>query len=284
MKVRKWLPIVIAAVLVIGLLAFAGCGSKKTEQTNVERTDLILATTTSTQDSGLLDQWIPMFEAENPYNTKVVAVGSGQAMDMGRNGECDVMLVHSPAAEEQLVADGFAINRAAVMHNDFIIVGPASDPAGIKATPSAVDAFKAIANTQSKFISRGDNSGTNTKELAIWKSAGITPTGAWYVESGKGMGDTLRIASEEKAYTLSDRATYLNLKDGLDLDILSEGDPVLFNNYHVMMVNPDKYPDINLAGAQAFEDFVLSPEAQEFLNTYGVDQFGQQLFFPDALP
>ena len=204
-------------------------------------------------------------------------------MDMGRNGECDVMLVHSPADEQKLVADGFAINRQAVMHNDFIIVGPPSDPAGIKGTSSAVDAFKAIANTQNKFISRGDNSGTNAKEITVWKSANITPSGTWYVQSGKGMGDTLRIAAEEKAYTLSDRGTYLSMKDQLDLAILSQGDLALFNNYHVMMVNPDKYPDINLAGAQAFEDFVLSPEAQEFLNTYGVDQYGQQLFYPDAL-
>lgn len=278
MSGRKMFPILIVPVLLVALL-IAGCGGNKT----VTRTDLILATTTSTQDSGLLDQWVPMFEAENPYNTKVIAVGSGQAMDMGRNGECDVMLVHSPADEQKLVADGFAINRQAVMHNDFIIVGPPSDPAGIKGTSSAVDAFKAIANTQNKFISRGDNSGTNAKEITVWKSANITPSGTWYVQSGKGMGDTLRIAAEEKAYTLSDRGTYLSMKDQLDLAILSQGDLALFNNYHVMMVNPDKYPDINLAGAQAFEDFVLSPEAQEFLNTYGVDQYGQQLFYPDAL-
>jgi len=278
MSERKMFPILIVPVLLVALL-IAGCGGNKT----VARTDLILATTTSTQDSGLLDQWVPMFEAENPYNVKVIAVGSGQAMDMGRNGECDVMLVHSPADEQKLVADGFAINRQAVMHNDYIVVGPSSDPAKIKGAASAVDAFNAIANTQSKFISRGDNSGTNTKELSIWKSASISPSGTWYVQSGKGMGDTLRIASEQSAYTLSDRGTYLSLKDQLDLQVLSEGDPALFNNYHVMMVNPDKYPDINLAGAQAFEDFVLSPEAQEFLNTYGVDKYGQQLFYPDAL-
>jgi tungstate transport system substrate-binding protein len=277
-KLRKLLPIILIAALLLGSFWVVSCGTKK-----VERTDLILATTTSTQDSGLLDQWIPMFEAENPYSTKVVAVGSGQAMDMGRNGECDVMLVHSPAAEQQLVADGFGINRQAVMHNDFLIVGPASDPANVKAAATAVDAFKAIAATQSKFISRGDDSGTNTKELSIWKSANIAPSGTWYVQTGKGMGDTLRVASEQKAYTLSDNATYLFTQDQLDLTILFQGDPVLYNNYHVIMVNPDKYPDINLAGAQAFEDFVLSPEAQEFLNTYGVDQFGQQLFYPDAL-
>ncbi len=277
MSGRKMFPILIVPLLLVALIA--GCGGNKT----VARTDLILATTTSTQDSGLLDQWVPMFEAENPYNVKVIAVGSGQAMDMGRNGECDVMLVHSPADEQKLMADGFAINRQAVMHNDYIVVGPSSDPAKIKGAASALDAFKAIANTQSKFISRGDNSGTNTKELSIWKSASISPSGTWYVQSGKGMGDTLRIASEQSAYTLSDRGTYLSLKDQLDMQVLFEGDPALFNNYHVMMVNPDKYPDVNSAGAQAFEDFVLSPEAQEFLNTYGVDQYGQQLFYPDAL-
>ena len=277
MKARKVLPIVVLPVIFIALLIMAGCGEKK-----VERTDIILATTTSTQDSGLLEQWNPMFEAENPYNMKVIAVGSGQAMEMGRNGECDVMLVHSPADEEKLVADGFAINREAVMYNDFIIVGPASDPAKIKGL-SATDAFKAIAATQPKFVSRGDNSGTNAKENTIWKAANISPTGTWYIQSGKGMGDTLRIASEQAAYTLADRGTYLSLKGQLDMEILNEGDKVLFNNYHVMMVNPDKYSDINLAGAQAYEDFVLSPEAQEFLNTYGVDQYGGQLFFPDAL-
>jgi tungstate transport system substrate-binding protein len=280
-RMKKWLICLIGIIIAAGLLvSTVGCGEKTV---TVERTDLILSTTTSTQDSGLLDQWVPMFEAEYPYSVKVIAVGSGQAIEMGRNGEADVLLVHSPAAEEKMVADGFAINREAVMHNEFIIVGPASDPAGVKGATSAVDAFTRIANTQSKFISRGDDSGTNTKELAIWKSAGITPSGAWYVESGKGMGDTLQIASEEGAYTLSDNATYLFIQDTLDMAILFQGDSVLYNNYHVMMVNPEKYPDVNSAGAQAFEGFVLSPEAQEFLNVYGVDEFGQQLFYPDAL-
>jgi tungstate transport system substrate-binding protein len=282
MRARKWITFMAGFIVILALVVMTtGCGEKEAEP--VERSELILATTTSTQDSGLLDEWVPMFEENNPYSVKVIAVGSGQAMDMGRNGECDVMLVHSPAAEEEMVANGDAINREAVMHNDFIIVGPASDPAGIKDLTSATEAFTKIADSQSKFISRGDDSGTNTKELAIWKAAGITPEGAWYIESGKGMGDTLRIASEEGAYTLSDRATYLNLKDDLELDILVEGDPILFNNYHVMMVSPDKWPDVNSEGAQAFEDFVLSPEAQEFLETFGVAEFGQQLFYPDAL-
>lgn len=268
-------------VAIILALTLSGCGEKEAE--TGERTELILATTTSTQDSGLLDEWVPMFEDENPYTVKVIAVGSGAAMEMGRNGECDVMLVHSPAAEEQLVADGFAIDRNAVMHNDFILVGPASDPAKVMDAASAKDAFTAITNSQSKFISRADESGTHTKELAVWKAAGITPQGAWYVESGKGMGDTLRIASEEGAYTLADRGTYLSMKDELELEILAEGDPILFNNYHVMNVNPEKWPDVNYEGAAAFNDFCVSPEAQEFLNEFGVEEYGEPLFYPDAL-
>ncbi len=278
---RRIVALLLVAALLAGITAatVAGCGSKAT----VKRTDLILATTTSTQDSGLLDQWVPMFEAENPYNVKVIAVGSGQSIEMGRKGECDVMLVHSPAAEEQLVADGYAINRKAVMHNDFLIVGPAADPAGVKSATSAADAFTKIANTQSQFFSRGDDSGTHVKEKSIWTKAGITPTGAWYVSTGSGMGDVLRVASEKQGYTLADRGTYLNLKDTLNLEILYQGDPMLYNLYHVMQVNPEKYPNVNAAGAQAFSDFVTGKEAQEFLNVYGVDKFGLPLFFPDAL-
>jgi tungstate transport system substrate-binding protein len=262
------------------LAMMTGCEGHGTKP--VERTELILATTTSTQDSGLLDEWIPMFEENNPYSTKVIAVGSGQAMEMGREGECDVLLVHSPAAEEMMVADGFAVNRRAVMHNDFIIVGPASDPAGMKGSTAAADAFATLAESQSTFISRGDDSGTHTKEMKIWAQAGIDPRGDWYIESGKGMGDTLRIASEEEAYTLSDRATYLNLNNELDLVVLFEGDGILKNYYHVMEVNPEKWPDVNSAGAGAFSDFVTGAAAQEFLGLFGVGKFGEPLFYPDA--
>ncbi|RJP33814.1 MAG: tungsten ABC transporter substrate-binding protein [Actinobacteria bacterium] len=279
---KKWLSVLVGLVVILALVAMmAGCGEEKTEV--VERTELILATTSSTQDSGLLDEWVPMFEEDNPYSVKVIAVGSGQAMEMGRSGECDVMLVHSPAAEEEMVAEGFAIDRNAVMHNNFIIVGPASDPAGIKDATTAVEAFTKIADAQQSFISRGDDSGTHTRELKIWKEAGIEPQGAWYVETGKGMGDTLRVASEQKAYTLTDDATYLNLEDDLELEILFEGDPILYNNYHVMNVNPEKYPDVDYEGAEAFNAFCISPEAQEFLLTFGVDRFGRPLFEPDAL-
>ncbi len=285
---KKWMALFMGLLVTLALVAMvAGCGEEengtagKAEQ--VERTEVILATTTSTQDSGLLDEWVPMFEEEYPYTVKVIAVGSGAAMEMGRNGECDVMLVHSPAEEEKMVAEGYAIDRRAVMHNDYIVVGPASDPAGVKKAASATEAFAAIANSRSKFISRADESGTHVKEKKIWGEAGIEPQGEWYVESGKGMGDTLRIASEEEAYTLADRGTYLSMKDDLDLEVLSEGDPLLFNNYHVMNVNPEKWPDVNYEGAKAFNDFCVSARAQEFLNEFGVDKYGEQLFYPDAL-
>ncbi|MDD3717569.1 MAG: substrate-binding domain-containing protein [Actinomycetota bacterium] len=279
---KKWIVFITGLIVALSLVAaITGCGEEETKPE--ERTELILATTTSTQDSGLLDEWVPMFEEENPYVVKVIAVGSGAAMEMGRNGECDVMLVHSPAAEEELVEEGYAVDRNAVMHNDFIIVGPASNPANIADDMEAKDAFAAISTSQSKFISRADESGTHTKELNVWKAAGISPEGAWYVESGKGMGDTLRIASEEGAYTLSDRGTYLSMKDELELEILSEGDPILFNNYHVMNVNPEKWPDVNHEGAKAFNQFCVSPQAQEFLDEFGVEEYGQPLFYPDAL-
>lgn len=282
LKMKKWIVFITGLIVALSLVAaITGCGEEETKPE--ERTELILATTTSTQDSGLLDEWVPMFEEENPYVVKVIAVGSGAAMEMGRNGECDVMLVHSPAAEEELVEEGYAVDRNAVMHNDFIIVGPASNPANIADDMEAKDAFAAISTSQSKFISRADESGTHTKELNVWKAAGISPEGAWYVESGKGMGDTLRIASEEGAYTLSDRGTYLSMKDELELEILSEGDPILFNNYHVMNVNPEKWPDVNHEGAKAFNQFCVSPQAQEFLDEFGVEEYGQPLFYPDAL-
>lgn len=284
MRLRKTALLVIAlAVLALMLAGVVGCGEKE-ETKPLERTDLILATTTSTQDSGLLDEWLPMFEKDNPYSVKVIAVGSGEAMKMGREGECDVMLVHSPAAEEEMVAEGYAVDRNAVMHNNFIVVGPASDPAGIKNATTAVEAFTMIANAQQPFISRADDSGTHVRELKVWKEAGITPQGTWYAETGKGMADTLRVASEQQAYALSDDGTYLALQDDLELEVLFEGDPVLYNNYHVMNVNPEKYPDVNYEGAQAFNDFCISREAQEFLLTFGVKEFGRPLFEPDALP
>jgi len=245
--------------------------------------NVILSTTTSTQDSGLLDVLIPMFEKKTGYFVKTIAVGSGQAMAMGRKGESDVMLVHSQEAEKKLVAEGYGINRRIVMHNDFIIVGPSSDPAKIKGTKSAAEAFKKIAASGAVFMSRGDNSGTHAKEKAIWAAAGIKAEGQkWYQQTGLGMGQTLNVAAEKKSYTLADRGTYLALKKNLGLDILNEGDAILLNIYHVIEVNPAKWPKVNAAGAKAFADFMVSKQTQKVIKTFGVDKFGSPLFFPDA--
>jgi tungstate transport system substrate-binding protein len=266
----------IFVVLMVLSLAMAGCNNKPDDP------ELILATTTSTQDSGLLDVLIPLFEEQSGYTVKVVAVGSGEAMKMGQEGNADVLLVHSPASEEQFMTDGYGSDRRLVMHNDFIIVGPAADPAGIRGITSAVEAFTQIANSASPFITRGDDSGTHKKELAIWKSANITPGGDWYVESGQGMGPTLRIASETGAYTLTDRATFLANESTLSLEILVEGDAALLNIYHVIVVNPDLWPLVNNAGAIAFADFITSVDTQNVIGEFGVQDYGQALFIPDA--
>jgi len=244
---------------------------------------IILATTTSTQDSGLLDLLIPAFEKKSGYFVKTIAVGSGQAMMMGEKGEADVLLVHSPAAEEKFVADGFGINRRLVMHNDFIVVGPAGDSAKIKTAPSTAEAFKSISGAKALFLSRGDNSGTHAKEKGIWKTAQINPEGQpWYQQTGLGMGQTLNVAAEKKGYTLADRGTYLAVKKNLNLEILKEGDAILLNIYHVIEVNPAKWPKVNSPGAKAFADFMVSAETQGTIRTFGVDKYGAPLFFPDA--
>jgi len=244
---------------------------------------LILATTTSTQDTGLLDVLIPIFEKKTGYFVKTIAVGSGQAMTMGQKGEADVLLVHSPAAEKKFMEDGFGVSRRLVMHNDFIIVGPAEDPAKLKGLKSAGEAFKKMAAAQALFISRGDNSGTHAKEKDVWKVAGVKYEGEkWYQQTGLGMGQTLNVAAEKKAYTLADRGTYLAVAKTMKLDILVEGDAVLLNIYHVMEVNPQKWPKVNIAAAKAFADFMVSKETQEIIKIYGVDKYGSPLFFPDA--
>ncbi|HMK75967.1 MAG TPA: substrate-binding domain-containing protein [Thermodesulfobacteriota bacterium] len=244
---------------------------------------IILATTTSTQDSGLLDVLLPIFEKETGYFVKTIAVGSGQAMAMGQKGEADVLLVHSPEEEKKFMAEGYGINRRLVMHNDFIIVGPPGDPAKIKGEKSSVESFKKIASARVLFLSRGDNSGTHAKEKAIWEAAGINPEGEkWHQETGLGMGQTLSVASEKKGTTLTDRGTYLALKKNLGLDILVEGDAVLLNIYHVIEVNPAKWPRVNNPGAKSFSGFMVSKETQGIIKTFGVDKFGSPLFFPDA--
>jgi tungstate transport system substrate-binding protein len=244
---------------------------------------VILSTTTSTQDSGLLDVLIPIFEKNTGFFVKTIAVGSGQAMAMGQKGEADVLLVHSPAAEKKFVAEGYGINRRLIMHNDFIIVGPPADLAKIKGIKSASEALKKIAISNALFLSRGDNSGTHAKEKAIWKAAGIDPEKEkWYQQTGLGMGQTLSVAAEKKGYTLADRGTYLALKKNLGLDILVEGDAILLNIYHVIEVNPAKWPKVNAAGGKAFADFMVSKETQGIIKTFGVEKFGSPLFFPDV--
>jgi len=252
-------------------------------QVQAQQKNIILSTTTSTQDSGLLDVLIPIFEKKTGYFVKTIAVGSGQAMAMGQKGEADVLLVHSPAAEKKFVAEGYGVNRRIIMHNDFIVVGPAEDPAKIKGVKGTPQVFKQIASAGSLFLSRSDKSGTHSKEMAIWKAAGINPEGQkWYQQTGLGMGQTLNISSEKKGYTLADRGTYLALKKNLSLDILAQGDAILLNVYHVIEVNPAKWPKVNAAGGKAFADFMVSREVQDIVKTFGVEKFGSPLFFPDA--
>jgi tungstate transport system substrate-binding protein len=245
--------------------------------------NLILATTTSTQDSGLLDELIPAFEKRTGLFVKTIAVGSGQAMAMGERGEADVLLVHSPAAEEKFMKDGFGASRALVMHNDFVVVGPPSDPAGIQGTAPSSAAFRKIAEKGALFLSRGDNSGTHSKELALWKAAGVAFEGKpWYQQTGLGMGQTLSVAAEKRGYTLADRGTYLSMRKTLGLDILVEGDRDLLNVYHVIVVNPAKGPKVNAEGAKAFAEFLVAPDTQKTIGGFGVGKFGAPLFFPDA--
>ncbi len=260
------------------VLFLAACASRPSNPS------LILATTTSTQDSGLLDVLIPLFEQQSGYKVQVVAVGSGAAMKMGEEGNADVLLVHSPQAEEAFMQAGWGKDRALVMHNDFVLVGPPDDPAKVKGL-KVTEALRAIAASGARFISRGDQSGTHVKELALWKAAGIDPKtlpAAQYLESGQGMGSTLILANEKQAYTLTDRATFLNLRKNLNLTILVEGDQPLLNVYHVITVNPEKWPKVNYQGALAFLRFLTDPKTQELIAKFGVDQFGQSLFFPDA--
>ena len=275
----------------IALLA-AACGSAAAPAPTAAPTkaaaapsnpDLILATTTGTQDSGLLDTLIPIFEKATGYRVKTIAVGSGQAMTMGQKGEADVLLVHAPDSEKTFMADGFGVNRQLVMHNDFIIIGPPDDPAKIKGTKVTVDALKKLAEAKALFVSRGDNSGTDQLEKKLWKSAAIETKGqSWYQETGQGMGATLGVAAEKKGYTITDRATYLAQKSKLGMDILVEGDAALMNIYHVIEVNPAKFPKVNTDGAKAFGAFMVAKDTQETIGKFGVDKYGAPLFFPDA--
>jgi tungstate transport system substrate-binding protein len=246
---------------------------------------LILATTTSTQDSGLLDVILPDFEEQVGVDVDVIAVGTGQALQLGEDGNADVLLVHARAREDEFMDAGHGVRREDVMYNDFVILGPADDPAGIQGMTNAAEAFQAIADAQATFVSRGDDSGTHTKEKSIWSAAGIEPAGDWYVSAGQGMGEVLTMSNEQQAYTLSDRATYLaRLKEGLELSVLVEGDPILFNPYGVIAVNPEKNEAIQIELANQFIDWIISVPTQEMIGQFGVEDFGQSLFIPDSVP
>jgi len=247
-----------------------------------QRAPVILSTTTSTQDSGLLDVLVPMFERQTGYAVKTIAVGTGQALALAARGEADVVLAHAPALEKKYVAEGKMLNRRLVMYNDFVVIGPAEDPAKVKGRKKAADALKAIADTDARFVSLGDNSGTHVLEKALWKLAGVEPRGGWYIESGQGMGATLGIADDRKAYTLTDRATFLAFQKRVRLPILLEGDRPLLNIYSVMEVNASNGPRVNAAGGNAFADFMLSADVQKVIKTFGVDKYGQPLFVPIA--
>src|SRR5216683_4723875 len=243
---------------------------------------VIVSTTTSTQDSGLLDVLVPMFEKKSGMSVKTISVGTGQALALAARGEADVTLAHAPSLEKKYVDEGKMANRRLVMYNDFVVIGPPDDPARIKGLPKAPDALKRIAESQSRFVSRGDKSGTHALELALWKQAGIDPTGAWYIESGQGMGQTLGIANERRAYALTDRATFLAFRKRVDLPILVEKDRPLLNIYSVMEVNPANGPRVNAKGGKAFADFMLAPETQAVIKSFGLDKYGQALFVPVA--
>jgi len=246
------------------------------------RKSVILSTTTSTQDSGLLDVLVPLFEKQTGHSVKTISVGTGQALALAAKGEADVALVHAPGIEKKFVAAGKLLNRRLVMYNDFVIIGPRSDPAKITSVKSSTDALKLVHQSQSRFVSRGDNSGTHALESSLWKIAGVEPNGSWYMESGQGMGATLSIASDRSAYTLTDRATYLAYQKRLALVILLEGDKPLLNIYSVLEVNSANGPRINTAGGKAFADFMVAPQTQTVIKSFGVEKYRQPLFVPIA--
>lgn len=258
-------------------------GAVKAAAGTGERKDVILATTTSTQDSGLLDVLIPAFEKKTGYSVKPIAVGSGESLKLGEQGNADVLLVHAPASEQEFMRTGAGTNRTLIMHNDFVIVGPASDPARVKGSKNARVALERMSSGRAPFFSRGDDSGTHQKELALWAmTLAGKPQGSWYQETGTGMGPTLRVASEKGGYTLADRATFLAQHDTLNLRILLEGDKGLLNIYHAIQVNPARFPEVNAQGARAWIDYLVAPDTQRKIGEFGRAEFGESLFVPDA--
>ncbi|MBC7265757.1 MAG: substrate-binding domain-containing protein [Anaerosomatales bacterium] len=285
---RIWLakrqaPVLVAVLLAVLLAVLGGCSSTRTESKPPQQPKppqrIVLATTTSTQDSGLLDVLVPAFEKAYPaYTVDVVAVGTGEALRLGEQKDADVLLVHARADEEAFVAKGFGIERRDVCYNRFVLVGPAADPADVAHASGAADALARIAKKGSPFVSRGDDSGTHKKEKSLWAASGVKPGGAWYIVTGQGMGETLKVASEKQAYTLTDEATYLTMKDSLDLSLLLGDDPSLYNQYGVIPVTGAR----NEEGARAFADWICGPEGQRLIGSFGVDRFGRPLFTPNA--
>ncbi|MDZ4160216.1 MAG: substrate-binding domain-containing protein [Anaerolineaceae bacterium] len=271
--------------LITAMVSVVGCNPSAPQVSSGKLSadaEVILATTTSTRDSGLLDVLLPLFEEQTGYQVKLIAAGSGQALAMAEAGNADVVLAHAPSAEMELMQKGVGRERFLVMHNDFVIVGPAADPAGVINAANVNAALAAIYRSQSQFISRGDDSGTHKMEMHLWDSAGLSPGGEWYLQSGQGMGETLRIASEKMGYTLTDRGTYLALRSTLDMDVLFEGDASLLNLYHVLTINPEKVAGVNYAGARALADFLVGAPAQRIIAVFGVENYGRPLFIPGA--
>ena len=272
---RKFALLLAMLTVVAATMSGAACGNSSQS--------VILATTTSTDDSGLLDVLVPAFEKQSEYKVKVIAVGTGEALEMGTRGDADVLLVHAPSSEQEFMDAGNGVNRQLVMHNDFVIVGPADDPAHVKDAADVNAAMQGIADAGASFISRGDDSGTHKFELKLWDKLGIDPTTLdSYEQTGQGMGPTLTIAGQKGAYTISDRGTYLSFTDTVELAVLFEGDPVMLNVYHVIEVNPAKFDKLSVEGAQAFAAYIISAEAQQIIESFGVEEFGEPLFVPDA--
>jgi len=266
------------AILAIALLGVvAGCASGA----GGGRREVLLATTTSFQDSGLLDDLVSDFALKTGYRIRATAVGSGAAIALGAKGDADVVVAHSEQAELDFMAQGHGERRVKVMHNDFVILGPPADPARVRGRGSLAG-IRGIAAIRATFYSRGDRSGTDVFEKGLWKQAGVTPAPPWYIEAATGMGQTLQIASEKRAYTIADRGTYLARRSGLALEILAEKEPPLFNYYHVMTVRPEKHARVNAAGAIAFVEYLVSPETQRRIEQFGVAKYGEPLFYPDA--
>jgi len=273
---KQWHVSLCFLALVFPLWIFTAYGAASKSR------NIILSTTTSTEDSGLLDVLVPLFEKQTGYSVKTVSVGTGQALALAAKGDADVVLVHAPDLEKKYVAEGKLLNRRLVMYNDFVIIGPKDDRAKVRSIKSAASALKAIAQAKVNFVSRGDNSGTHVLEKSLWKAAGIEPKGSWYIEAGQGMGATLGIANERSAYTITDRGTYLAYGKRINLPVLVEADRALLNIYSVTEVNPANGPRINSNGGKAFADFMIAPQTQNLIRTFGVEKFGQSLFVPVA--